>query len=116
MQDLHRDPPARVVHRLRHLPVVRHILVGEQPRGPRHHTALAVRRHATCHHQGNTALGATRVIGCDTVEVAQLLQPCMHRPHQNTVRQGHVAKIERAEKMRIICHGATLPKRAPAVI
>ncbi len=104
VQDLHGDPPAFVVHRFGDDAVVGDIGAGKQPRRPRKHPALAVRRHAPRHHQPDTPARPRRIERRHPVPVAGFLQPGVHRPHQHAVFQRDMAEIKRCQHMRIGIH------------
>ena len=61
MQDLHRDPPARLMNAVGHDPLVGDVLGGEEARGAGKDAAFAVWRHAARHHQTDPAARAFMV-------------------------------------------------------
>ncbi len=109
MQDLHRDPPAVLVHPIGDPPVIGDIRRSEEPRRPRQHPALGIGRHAPRHHQRHPAPRPLGIEFRHPVPVAQLLEPGMHRAHQHPVRQRDMTEIERREQMGVggLGHGGT---------
>ncbi len=97
MQDLHRDPPALGVHPVGHLSVAGDILVVEKPRRAGQNRPFPVGRHTAGDDQCRTTTRARGIKCRHPVEVAQFLEPGVHRSHQHPVRQRHVPQIERSE-------------------
>ena len=104
MQDLHRDPPASLMHAVRHHPVIGNVLLRKQPRGAGKYAPLSVRRHAARHHQPHTPARPRGIEFGHPVPVAGFLEIGVHRPHQHAILQRDMAQIERREHMRIMAH------------
>ena len=108
MEDRHRDLAAIVVDSVGDDAVVGDVVSAEEARGAGEDAAFLVGGHAAGDHQGNPAAGAFGIEGGDAVPVLRLLQPCVHRAHEDAVLERRETKIERCEQMGIIGHGAAL--------
>jgi hypothetical protein len=106
VQELQHDAPARGVHRLRDDAVLLGVLRSAYLRAVRREVAGVVGREAAGDDQRRAALGALGVErGEPPHSVRPCLQPHVHRPHEDPVRQRHETEVERAEEMWVGCHG-----------
>ena len=119
MQDLHGNPPARLMHPVGDSAMIFDVFFAEQPSSTREHPTLAVWCHPTGDHQAHTTTGPFSIKLGDPVPVAGFLQPGVHRAHQNPVLQGHMPQRQRGQEVGILGHAVLLPatmhRRVPAV-
>ena len=101
MQDLHRNPPARLIHAVGDNAVVFNILIRKQPRRTRKHPTFTIGRHAAGHHQPDATARASGIKFRHTVPIAGFFEPCVHRPHKRPIFQGDMAKIKWGQQVGI---------------
>ena len=109
MEDLHRDAPARGMDGIGDAAVIGDVRGRKEPGGAGEDAAFGIGRHAAGDDETGAALCAGGVEGGDAGPVARLLEPGMHRAHEDAVRERHMAEIEGREEAGIGGHG-----RAPA--
>jgi hypothetical protein len=101
VQDLHRDPATGVMDRTGDRAVPVRLLRRRELRTASDRQSGVIRRDPAGHDESDAA---TRTLGVERRHpleaVLDLLQPDMHRAHQNPVRQADEPEVERLEKVR----------------
>src|SRR5512138_1848137 len=99
VQDLERDLPALGVDRRRDGPVGARRAAAREPRAERRQPALDVRREPARHDEPDPAARALREVGGEAWEVAgPVLEPGVHRAHEDAVPQRREPEVERGEE------------------
>jgi hypothetical protein len=105
VEDLQGDEPARLVHGIRDLAVLPCLAAGRQLGRHRVQRALDVRREPAGHDESRAAAGALGEVGGELREVARpVLEPGVHRAHDDAVREGDVAEVERGHQVGVVAH------------
>lgn len=106
VEDLHRDLPARRVHRVGDLAVLVGLRLGGQLRAAGPGASGLVGGDAAGDHEADTAAGAGGVELRHTREaVLRLLESHVHGAHQDPVGQRGESEVERGEQVRVSAHG-----------
>lgn len=106
VQDLHRDPAALAVYRVRDGPVLRGLRLGGQPGTARVGAARVVGGDASGHHESDPAAGPLRVERGHPLEpVLRLFEPDVHGAHQHPVGQCGEPEVQGAQQVGVRGHG-----------
>ena len=103
VQDLHGDPSALGVDRVGDEAVLGHPVLVDEHRPARGRSTLGVGGDAAGDDEPDAAAGALGVEGGHPLEALRgLLEPDVHRPHEDAVGQGHPAgQLQRGEQVRV---------------
>jgi hypothetical protein len=102
VQDLHADPATGFMHRVRDEAMTGHFARTGQLAGKRFRPACAVRRDPAADQQTRATAGARREIRREFGEIGgAILQPGVHRTHDDAIRELHEPEIEWCEEPRI---------------
>jgi hypothetical protein len=115
VEDLGDDAAACGVDGFRDRAVWGCVVVGGKAGGAGKDGALGIRGEAAGDDQGAAGARALGVEGGEAGPVAGFFQTRVHRAHDDAVRQGERAEVERAEEVGVAGHGAGALLRAGAL-
>ena len=98
VEDLHGDPALRRMDGIGDDPVIGHIVARDHQGPSRIRSTLLIGSDPASDDQSSTTSSALGIEGRHAFEsVRSLLETDMHRPHEDPVRQGGEAEVERLE-------------------